>query len=210
MARLLRLHRSSRPVAEMKSKLSDPTSWSACRAAGQLLSTQRLLCRRCWTPAQTRRRSSASPNGSPDFARNVRDHIAALKAKSYWKQFDSAPDFVVMYLPGESFFRAALEQDPELARTASDAQASSGRPATLIAMLRTIASSWREERIAESARAVSDLGRELYERLATHGRACRRRSAATRRVGSGLQPDGRLVRTSRPRARSAKVAGDTV
>jgi len=102
-----------------------------------------------------------------DFARNVRDHMAALKAKSYWKQFDSAPDFVVMFLPGESFFRAALEQDPSLLEQHASSGIVLASPATLITMLRTIASSWREEQIAESAKAISDLGRELYERLAT-------------------------------------------
>jgi DNA recombination protein RmuC len=102
-----------------------------------------------------------------DFARNIRDHMAALKAKTYWKQFDSAPDFVVMFLPGESFFRAALEQDPSLLEQHASSGIILARPATLITMLRTIASSWREEQIAESARAVSELGRELYERLAT-------------------------------------------
>jgi DNA recombination protein RmuC len=102
-----------------------------------------------------------------DFARNVRDHVAALKVKSYWQQFESAPDFVVMFLPGESFFRAALEQDPSLLDLHASSRIVLASPATLITMLRTIASSWREEQIAESARAVSQLGRELYERLAT-------------------------------------------
>ena len=102
-----------------------------------------------------------------DFVRNVRDHMAALKAKSYWKQFESAPDFVIMFLPGESFFRAALEQDPSLLEQHASSGIVLASPATLITMLRTIAVSWREEQIAESARAVSDLGRELYERLAT-------------------------------------------
>jgi DNA recombination protein RmuC len=102
-----------------------------------------------------------------DFARNIRDHMAALKAKTYWKQFDSAPDFVVMFLPGESFFRAALEQDPSLLEQHASSRIILASPATLITMLRTIASSWREEQIADSARAVSELGRELYERLST-------------------------------------------
>jgi DNA recombination protein RmuC len=102
-----------------------------------------------------------------DFVRNVREHVAALKAKSYWKQFDSAPDFVVMFLPGESFFRAAIEQDPSLLELHASSSIVLASPATLITMLRTIASSWREEQIAESARAVAELGRELYERLAT-------------------------------------------
>lgn len=102
-----------------------------------------------------------------DFARNVREHVAALRAKSYWRQFDSAPDFVVMFLPGESFYRAAIEQDPSLLELHASTRILLASPATLIAMLRTIASSWREEQIAESARAVSELGRELYDRLAT-------------------------------------------
>jgi DNA recombination protein RmuC len=102
-----------------------------------------------------------------DFVRNVREHIAALKAKAYWQQFESAPDFVVMFLPGESFFRAAIEQDPSLLELHASSRIVLASPATLITMLRTIASSWREEKIAESARAVSQLGRELYERLAT-------------------------------------------
>ncbi|HZC29238.1 MAG TPA: DNA recombination protein RmuC, partial [Gaiellaceae bacterium] len=102
-----------------------------------------------------------------DFARNVRDHVAMLRAKSYWQQFESAPDFVVMFLPGESFFRAAIEQDPGLLELHASSRIVLASPATLITMLRTVASSWREEKIAESARAVSELGRELYERLAT-------------------------------------------
>jgi DNA recombination protein RmuC len=102
-----------------------------------------------------------------DFARNVRDHVAALKAKSYWKQFDSAPDFVVLFLPGESFFRAAIEQDPSLLEQPAASGIVLASPATLITMLRTIAASWREEQVAQSARAISELGRELYERLGT-------------------------------------------
>src|SRR5207247_1408992 len=85
-----------------------------------------------------------------DFARNIREHMAALKAKTYWKQFDSAPDFVVMFLPGESFFRTALEQDPSLLEQHASSGIVLASPATLITMLRTIASSWREEQIAES------------------------------------------------------------
>jgi DNA recombination protein RmuC len=102
-----------------------------------------------------------------DFARNVREHVAGLKAKSYWKQFDSAPDFVVMFLPGESFFRAAIERDPSLLELHASTKIVLASPVTLITMLRTVAASWREEQIAESARTVGQLGRELYERLAT-------------------------------------------
>src|SRR4051812_1005171 len=102
-----------------------------------------------------------------DFRRNVRDHVASLNAKAYWKQFQSAPDFVVMFLPGESFFRAAIENDPSLLELQASSNVVVASPATLITMLRTIASSWREEQIAESARTISSLGRDLYERLGT-------------------------------------------
>jgi DNA recombination protein RmuC len=102
-----------------------------------------------------------------DYARHVREHVRRLSAKSYWDQLDGTPDFVVMFLPGEGFFRTAIEADPTLLDTGGNERVVLASPMMLIALLRTIGAVWNEERVAESAREVNRLGQELYERLTT-------------------------------------------
>jgi DNA recombination protein RmuC len=104
-----------------------------------------------------------------EHARHVREHILKLGQKAYWRQIDSTPEFVVMFLPDESFLRVALEHDPSLVELAVDNNVIPASPTNLIGLLRAVHYGWQQEVIADGARQISDLGRELYKRLSTMG-----------------------------------------
>ncbi len=98
-------------------------------------------------------------------ARHVRDHVDQLAAKAYWTALSPAPEFVVLFIPGEAFLAPALEREPGLLEYAMARKVHIATPTTLVSMLRTAQYAWQQAALSENARAVFDLGRELYDRL---------------------------------------------
>jgi DNA recombination protein RmuC len=98
---------------------------------------------------------------------SMRTHAQQLGSKAYWAQFGDAADYVIMYIPGEHFLAAALEQDPTLWDWAFERRVLLATPTNLVAIAKTVASIWRQERLAEAAQEIASLGKELHSRLAT-------------------------------------------
>lgn len=102
-----------------------------------------------------------------DHAASIRKHVKDLSAKEYWKQLESTPEFVILFLPAEAFFSAALQADPTLIEVGADQKIIFATPTTLIAILRSVAFCWKQESLSKSAQEIASLGQELYERLGT-------------------------------------------
>jgi DNA recombination protein RmuC len=135
-------------------------------------------------------------------ARQVRDHVAKLSAKSYWQQFGDTPDYVVMFLPDEGFFRAAWEQDPSLVELGVRSRVHIASPTTLIVLLQSIAYGWQQESAAEDAREIQSLGRDLYERATVvGGHLAKIGSSLKSAVGAYNDTVGSLERRFLPTAR---------
>lgn len=102
-----------------------------------------------------------------DHATSIRKHIKDLSAKEYWKQLPSAPEYVILFLPAEAFFSSALQSDPALIEIGAGSNIVIATPTTLIAILRAVAFSWKQEKLSQSAQEIARLGQELYDRVGT-------------------------------------------
>ena len=133
----------------------------------QVVVDAKVAARRVPRRDRVRRRGRARGAHLARHARQFRQHVDALAGKAYWRALPVTPEFVVMFVPGESFLSAALEGEPALLEYAAERKVILATPTTLIALLRTVAHAWTQEALADKARDIHRLGRELHERLGT-------------------------------------------
>lgn len=147
-------------------------------------------------------------------ARQVRTHIEKLAAKSYWAQFDSSPEIVVMFMPLETAFTAAVENDPSLIEWAVERRVIPASPMTLIALLQAVHYGWKQERMSDNARRISEVGRELHDRIQKFGehmaKVGRGLSTATQAYNSAVGSMERMVLSKARQLKNLGAAsGDT-
>ena len=151
-------------------RASAPTPSSRCRAAAQIIIDAKVPFT-AYLDAHEAADDDARTAHLERHALLVRAHATALSRKAYWETFSPSPDFVIMFLPGEMLYTAALQADPQLIEAVTTEKVVLATPSSLIALLRMIALGWREQALAVNAQEVAQLGRQLYERvgsLATH------------------------------------------